>query len=289
MPVPVVVVGNVTVGGSGKTPLVLWLAQQLKGAGLQPGIISRGYGGMARETMEVRPDSDPRLAGDEPVLLARNSACPVWVGLDRVAAAHALLAARPACDVLISDDGLQHYRLARQVEIAVVDGERRFGNGFLLPAGPLREGPSRLAKVDAVVVNGGSGAAPQGIQPVFTMQLAGNVFYNLAEPSRCVQADFFVGQVLHAVAGIAHPGRFFDYLRGLGLSVSEHPFPDHHPFTANDLNFSGQVLMTEKDGVKCTGFAQENCWALAVEAEVSANLAQLVADKVRECNGQQTA
>ena len=282
LPVPVVVVGNITVGGSGKTPLVLWLAEKLRRLGFQPGIISRGYGGKNCAQMEVMPGSDPLSVGDEPVLLAKRSDCPVWVGRDRAEAARALLKAHPACDLILSDDGLQHYRLFRNVEIAVVDGERRFGNGYLLPAGPLREPVARLSGVDAVVVNGGSGEIPQCSRAGFAMRLAGAEFYNLADPTQRAKPQDFVGQVLHAVAGIGNPARFFAHLRSLGLAVSEHPFPDHHAFQPQELDFPGRVLMTEKDGVKCARFAKDNCWVLAVEAEVGEYLARLVAEKVRK-------
>lgn len=283
--IPVVVVGNITVGGSGKTPLVLWLAENLRRLGFQPGIISRGYGGENCGQTEVMSGSDPLLVGDEPVLLAKRSGCPVWVGRNRAEAARALLKAYPACNLILSDDGLQHYRLARDVEIVVVDGERKFGNGFPLPAGPLREPVSRLASVDAVVVNGGSGGAPKGAKARFSMHLAGAEFYNLADPTQRVSPQHFAGQPVHAVAGIGYPTRFFEHLRSLGLAVSEHPFPDHHAFQPQELDFPGHVLMTEKDGVKCARFAKDNYWVLAVEAEVEEDLARLVAEKVRKSNG----
>lgn len=285
LPMPVVVVGNITVGGSGKTPLVIWLAENLRRLGFQPGIISRGYGGENCERMEVMSDSDPLLVGDEPVLLARRSGCPVWVGRNRAEAGRALLQAYPACNLIISDDGLQHYGLARDIEIVVVDGERRFGNGLLLPAGPLREPVARLSSVDAVVVHGGSGAIPNGAKAGFAMRLAGTEFYNLADPARRASPQDFVGQPVHAVAGIGCPMRFFEHLRSLGLEVSEHPFPDHHAFQPQELDFPGHVLMTEKDGVKCARFAKDNFWVLAVEAEVGKDLARLVAEKVRNCHG----
>lgn len=285
MSVPVVVVGNITVGGSGKTPLVLWLAENLRRLGFRPGIISRGYGGVSRSQMEVIPGSDPLVVGDEPVLLARRSGCPVWVGRNRAETARALLHAYPACNVILSDDGLQHYRLFRDVDIAVVDGERKFGNGFMLPAGPLREPVTRLASVDAVVMNSGGAEASNSTKAGFVMRLAGAEFYNLADPMQCAKPQDFVGQAVHAVAGIGNPARFFEHLRSLGLAVSEHPFPDHHAFQPQELDFPGQVLMTEKDGVKCAKFAKDNYWVLAVEAEVEEDLARLVAEKVRNSNG----
>jgi len=293
LPVPLVVVGNISVGGTGKTPLVLWLAKFLRAQGFRPGIVSRGYGGAAVGASAVDVGSDPRDVGDEPVLLARKSGCPVWVGRDRVAAAQALLNAHPECDVVLSDDGLQHYRLARDVEIVVVDGERGFGNGRLLPAGPLREPVARLGRMDAVVVNQREGTGtvdiPAGLR--FDMRLQGNLFYNLAQPERTVTAADFQGKKLHAVAGIGHPERFFEHLTALGLNFEPHAFPDHHPYRAGDLQYpsADAVLMTEKDGVKCAGFATERDWVLAVEAEVSPVLGEKIVKKIRNGHGPQTA
>jgi tetraacyldisaccharide 4'-kinase len=283
LPVPVIVVGNITAGGAGKTPLVLWLAEALKKRGLRPGIVSRGYGGRVTVPRPVRADSDPETAGDEPVLLARRSGCPVWVGRDRVAAAQALLAAHLDCNVIISDDGLQHYRLARDVEIAVVDGVRRFGNGLLLPAGPLREGTWRLAVVDAVVVNGGAAAA--GRDKEYNMRLVGAEFYNLKRPDQRAQPADFQGKRLHAVAGIGHPQRFFDHLASLGLNAAVHPFRDHHRFRLRDLTYpdADAVLMTEKDAVKCAALiGADNCWVLAVQAEVDPALEEKILEKLKE-------
>ena len=283
--VPVVVVGNIGVGGNGKTPLVLWLAQFLSERGFRPGIVSRGYGSAASAPRAVTPLDDPAQSGDEPLLLARRSGCPVWVGRDRVAAAQALLGAEPQCDVLLCDDGLQHYRLRRDAEIAVVDGTRGFGNGWLLPAGPLREGVGRLNSVDAVVVNG------TGTLNGYAMTLVGATLRNLAEPTLTAGADDFREKKLHAVAGIGNPQRFFDHLRRLGLNVEEHPFPDHHRFRPEELDFpdADAVLMTEKDAVKCAAFAAANCWMLAVEAQVDAALGDRILEKLREKNGRQTA
>ncbi|MBI5436052.1 MAG: tetraacyldisaccharide 4'-kinase [Nitrosomonadales bacterium] len=285
LPVPVIVVGNITVGGSGKTPLTLWLAQQLLDNGWHPGIISRGYASKAASPQAVHPSSDPDAAGDEAVLMAQRKLCPVWFGRDRVAAARGLLRAHPECDVLLSDDGLQHYRLQRDVEIVVVDGIRRFGNGFLLPAGPLRELPSRLAEADAVVVNGGTSVAGE-----YAMQLHGARFYNLLNPNTPAYAADFHGQHLHAIAGIGHPQRFFAHLNHLGLVVQAHPFPDHHRYTPNDLAYANAdaVLMTEKDAVKCTAFATKKYWALRVDAQVDPSLTQHILERIAP-NGRQTA
>lgn len=282
--VPVVVVGNVTVGGTGKTPLVLWLAERLHLAGHRPGIISRGYGGHAVGPRAVDPESDPAEVGDEPLLLARRSGCPMWVGRDRVAAGRALLAAHPECGILISDDGLQHYRLARDVEIVVMD-ERGIGNGWLLPAGPLREPAARVAAADAIVINGGALCiAPPACRArrMFAMELRGHALRSLHEPQRCVPPEAFAGKRVHAVAGIGNPQRFFDLLAALGLDIIAHPFPDHHRFTATDLAFDDcdALLMTEKDAVKCAPFAPPETWVLPVAAEVSPDLLAVILEKV---------
>lgn len=276
LPVPVIVSGNITAGGTGKTPLALWLAAMLRARGYTPGIICRGYGGRSRAPQRVLPDSDPYELGDEAVLLARRSGCEVWAAADRVAAGRSLLAgARPACDVLISDDGLQHYALERDLEICVVDAVRGFGNGWLLPAGPLRELSSRLATVDAIVIHAGEkGASHSSLGsmatdiPRFTMRLEGSEFRNLRDPARRVGPGYFRGRRVHAIAGIGHPDRFFSHLRALGIDFAAHPRPDHHPFTASDLAFAGAdaVLMTEKDAVKCRRFAADSHWELAVDA-----------------------
>ncbi len=288
--VPVIVVGNISVGGTGKTPLVLWLANFLRQQGRRPGIISRGYGGSAASPAEVGADSDPAVVGDEPLLLARKSGCPVWVGRDRVAAAEALLRAHPECDVLVSDDGLQHYRLGRDVEIAVVDGERGFGNGLPLPAGPLRESVSRLDSVDAVVVNGGGRNAGVPAKNTFDMLLAGRLFYNLRNPAQRIEPSDLRGK-LHAVAGIGNPRRFFDLLRGSGLDFEAHAFPDHCAYRAQDLDYADAdaILMTEKDAVKCAGFADERFWVLAVEAVLAPGFGELILQKLRKNNGRQAA
>jgi len=265
--IPVVVVGNITAGGSGKTPVVLWIARHLAAQGWRPGIVSRGYGGRIASRrdppVEVHVSSDPEMVGDEPLLLARRSGCPVWVGADRVAACRALRTHHPECDVLVLDDGLQHYRLARDVEVAVVDA-RGFGNGHLFPAGPLREPVSRLASVDAVVCNGDSGV--QG----YPMRLEGAAFVRLAGGA-AVAAPALGSARVHAVAGIGDPPRFFRHLESLGLEVVPHPFPDHHPFVEADLEFGDglPVVMTEKDAVKCAGWAgRPHLWVLPVAAQI---------------------
>ncbi|MDY0013541.1 MAG: tetraacyldisaccharide 4'-kinase [Rhodocyclaceae bacterium] len=272
--VPVVVVGNLAAGGSGKTPVVAWLVEVLRRAGYQPGIVSRGYGGQVAGTALVGPRDDPARCGDEPVLLASLTGCPVAVGADRPAAARLLLASHPGCDVIISDDGLQHYRLGREVEIAVVD-EVVLGNQLPLPAGPLREPLRRLAEVDLVIANGPLSAA-LGAQaatvPVRSMTLRGEEFLNLAVPERRVGAAAFAGRRVHGVAGIGRPERFFQQLESMGLTVERHPFPDHHPFRPEDLAFApGEPkILTAKDGVKCARFATPDLWVFPVRAEIGA-------------------
>jgi tetraacyldisaccharide 4'-kinase len=279
--VPVIVVGNITVGGTGKTPLVLWLAGLLRRHGMKPGIVSRGYGGRIREPRKVCGDADPADFGDEPVLIARRSGCPVWVGADRAAAAAALLAAAPDCDVVISDDGLQHYALQRDVELALIDGARGLGNRLLLPAGPLREPPSRLDVVDAIVVNG-PGAVPRTSAPVYTMTLNGAEFRNVVDPARIAAASHFAGKRVLAVAAIGNPARFFDHLGALRVEFETRSFPDHHAYTPADFADvdADAVVMTEKDAVKCTAFARDTWWVLPVEAEPEAGLGELVLGKL---------
>lgn len=267
--VPVIMVGNITVGGTGKTPLTLALAQQLIERGKHPLIVSRGHGSDSGQPRSVAPDSDARFAGDEPLLMARRNLCPVWVGKDRAAAAQAALRANPHCDVVLCDDGLQHYRLRRDMEIAVIDGDRRFGNGLLLPAGPLREPLSRLQTVDAVVVNGGEIIAGQ-----HAMHLSGEVFYKLLDPASHMTAANLSQLRCHAVAGIGNPQRYFRHLESLGIVFTPHPFPDHHPYCAADLAFADcdAILLTEKDAVKCAAFADERYWVLRVDARIDSAL-----------------
>lgn len=284
LPVPVVVIGNISVGGTGKTPLTLALARQLTDAGHHPVIVSRGFGGTLVQ-QPVISSSTADQVGDEPLLMARRGICPVWVGRDRVATAKLALQACPQCDVVLCDDGLQHYRLQRDMEICVIDGVRRFGNGYLLPAGPLREPVSRLKTVDAVVVNGGEVASGQ-----YAMQLSGEIFYNLNNPGMTARACDFQGLRLHAVAGIGHPQRFFDQLKSLGLTVTPHAFADHHPYKAFDLSFDqcDALLLTEKDAVKCAAFADEKCWVLRVDAQIDPALTAQLLRKIA-INGRKTA
>lgn len=262
--VPVIVVGNIAVGGVGKTPIVLALAQLLQGAGLRPGIVTRGYKSEARGTREVGPEDDPTLVGDEALLLSRNGGCPVWLGADRVAAAKALVAAHPDTDVILSDDGLQHYRLARAIEIAVIDGRYGCGNKRLLPAGPLREPMRRLHSVDYVLKNGVATAE-------YSVEIVGECFYNVANPFRTTTAEAFRDRSVVAIAGIANPQRFFDRLRMLKIRFQSYAFPDHWGFAEEDLEFgeADAIIMTEKDAVKCADFASEKCWYLKIEARLN--------------------
>ena len=261
--VPVIIVGNLSVGGTGKTPVVSAIARRLRDCGWKPGIVSRGYGGRAdRWPQAVSSSSSWELVGDEPVMLARQTGCPLVVGPDRAEAVRELLASAE-CDLVIADDGLQHLALGRDVEIVVVDIDRGFGNGFCLPAGPLREPVSRLNKVDFVVYNGST--VGRGVQ----CELLGDMAINLANPGESKPITGFGHRIVHAVAGIGNPARFFTYLKDLGLNIEEHAFPDHHRFSAGDLGFSAEtILMTEKDAIKCLGFATARMWYLPVEAKL---------------------
>jgi tetraacyldisaccharide 4'-kinase len=277
---PVIVVGNLSVGGTGKTPLVCWLVQALAARGFKVGIVTRGYGGAVRAARLLRMSDDAESIGDEPLLLSRRTAAPVAVGRDRAAAAQLLIAA--GCDVIVSDDGLQHYGLKRNCELVVIDGERRFGNGRLLPAGPLREGRERLRGVAAIVVNGGAAPRePLGDAPVIAMQLEGQVAHALAgDQRRTLQS--FAGESVHAVAGIGNPQRFFDLLEAHGINVLPHPLPDHARLSARDIRFGDghPVLMTEKDAVKCAGFAGPEHWYVPVSAHFVPDAAAQLLDRV---------
>ncbi len=268
--IPVVVVGNLTAGGSGKTPLVLRIAEILREQHWKPGIVSRGYlggasaaGGGAQQPRAATIASDPADVGDEPILLARRSGCPVWVAPERVQACLALRAQHPDCNVIIADDGLQHYALRRDLEICVVEA-RSMGNGFLQPAGPLREPRSRLRSVDAVVSHGKSDV--QG----YPMTLEGDKLVRFTDARDVRAAKSFSGQRVHAVAGIGDPRRFFLQLARFGLKVVPHAFPDHHAFAAGDFEFGDgdPVVMTEKDAVKCKRFAQAHFWVFPVSASL---------------------
>lgn len=266
LPVPVIMVGNLTVGGSGKTPLVLALIEALRERGWRPGVISRGYRGTATAPMRVGRDSTPDEVGDEPCLIHRRSSVPVAVARKRIEAGRLLLGdGTNGIDVLIADDGLQHVALARDIEIAVIDGERRFGNARLLPAGPLREPLARLATLAFRVCNGGAPEADE-----IPMHLVGDAVVALVDPASRQTLAAFAGQRAHAVAGIGNPSRFFDRLRAAGIDVIAHPFPDHHAYVAADIEFDDDlpVLMTEKDAIKCRPFATARHHAVVVDAHL---------------------
>ncbi|MGD2127785.1 MAG: tetraacyldisaccharide 4'-kinase [Lysobacterales bacterium] len=264
-PACVIVVGNITVGGSGKTPLVIRLCQVLREAGFRPGVVSRGYGRKGRGLRLVSPASDPGTVGDEPLLIARRAGVPVVVSSDRCEAARVLV--RKGVNVVVSDDGLQHYRLPRDIEICVVDGSRGFGNGRLLPAGPLRESLKRLEHVDHVVVNGDPQALPDGVEAI-GMNLAAGVLRSL-NGTQSWRLSQFSGCRVNAVAGIANPDRFFSLLSQSRIKAIEYPFPDHHVYSSGDfepMDHDLPILMTEKDAVKCVALDLDNAWVLSVDA-----------------------
>jgi tetraacyldisaccharide 4'-kinase len=272
---PVIVVGNLSVGGTGKTPLVCWLVAQLADRGLKPGVVTRGYGGSGRGARLVEPTDDPHVVGDESILLARRTNVPVAVGRDRRAASQLLISA--GCNVVVSDDGLQHYALARDCEIVVIDADRRFGNRRLLPAGPLRESPARLRGVDAIVLNGGgndNSAAPNaGMSlPTPPMRMRLEAIFAIELKHRTSKAlREFAGHSVHAIAAIGNPQRFFDMLRSRAIDVVPHPLPDHAHLRAEDIFFADDraVLMTEKDAVKCADIAGPQHWYVPVRAVFS--------------------
>ena len=287
LPVPVIVIGNITVGGTGKTPLILWLVAFLAKKGMHVGVVSRGYGRRSHGLISVNSEMSAENCGDEPWLIHQNTGCPVVVGANRVAAANRLLELDPDVQVILSDDGLQHYRLGRDVEVLVVDGERRFGNNLLLPAGPLREPASRISSVDAVVVNGKKAYLLH--EQTYCMQLEGDLFYNLLLPEHKVSVLGFKGKSLHAVAGIGNPQRFFRTLTEKGLCVIPHVFPDHYDYKVEDFEqFEGEIIMTEKDAVKCRRFADERYWVFPVQARISTAFGQFILNKIKAIHGSKT-
>ncbi|MFG0720733.1 tetraacyldisaccharide 4'-kinase [Pseudomonas sp. GLN_6] len=267
-PVPVVVVGNITVGGTGKTPMILWLIEHCRRQGLRVGVVSRGYGAQPPQLpWRVQADQLASVAGDEPLLIVQRSGVPLMIDPDRSRAVAALLAVEPL-DLILSDDGLQHYRLARDLELVLIDAARGLGNRHCLPAGPLREPAERLQSVDALLYNGASSDPQEGYG--FTLQP--RTLVNLRSGEQQPLSHFPAGQALHAVAGIGNPQRFFNTLEGLHWRPVAHAFADHAPYSAELLSFSQAlpVLMTEKDAVKCRAFAADDWWYLAVDAEPSA-------------------
>jgi tetraacyldisaccharide 4'-kinase len=274
--VPVIVVGNITAGGTGKTPVTIWLSGELRDRGFSPGIVSRGYGGSKSSTsMRVDSASDPDLVGDEPVLLAQRTGCPIVVDANRVRATQMLVA--DGVDVIIADDGLQHYRLERTYEICVIDGSRGLGNRFLLPAGPLRETIERLSEVDQVLINGRLGEKSERLTVVEQNAIE---FELVATDVRRLNGSLtrpiagFAGTTVHAVAAIGNPRRFFDMLRSHGMQVIEHAFRDHARLTDGDLHFGDdfEVLMTEKDAVKFQRVSSDKFWAVRVDLKIDALL-----------------
>jgi tetraacyldisaccharide 4'-kinase len=292
LPVPVIVVGNITAGGTGKSPLTAWLVAELAAAGWRPVILSRGYGGDAGNyPLEVTAGTSPDEAGDEPVMLALSTGCPVVVDPQRRRAAdHALK--NNLGDLLICDDGLQHYKLPRDLELSVFDGQRGIGNGALIPVGPLREPASRLASVDFVIVND-KARSEQALENFAGIDHPA-IYSMVLEPATLVQlqtgatrpVEYLEGKQVKAVAGIGNPARFFDTLRTLGAVVTEAAFPDHHRFRPEDLAAGdGElIVMTAKDAVKCRDFAPENAWSLVVEASLPDHFRQAFLARVRQCS-----
>lgn len=281
---PVIVIGNITVGGTGKTPLTIALARFLSEKKLQPGIIIRGYKGCVKKPEIVFAHSDPRQVGDEALLLARRSNCPVVVCPDRVAAANFLLQ-KTRCNVILSDDGLQHFALGRKLEIAVIDGTLGFGNGMLLPAGPLREPISRLQTVDFCVINQPENVPHKSTNISYAMSFYFNDLINIKQKNAINMDTFQRTKKIHAVAGIGNPSRFFNLIRMQGLSIIEHEFPDHHVFVPEDFDFLKHdewVIMTEKDAVKCEVFADERYWYLPINAKLPDEFFKAVFNSLQE-------
>lgn len=284
--VPVVVVGNIVAGGSGKTPLVIAIIERLRAAGWTPGVASRGHGRNDAATARwVEAGSHATQVGDEPLLIARRTGVKVRVDRDRVAAANALAAA--GCDVVVCDDGLQHYRLARDIEIDVQDARRRYGNGRLLPAGPLREPIERVADCTFRVVNAGTAGEAEAQQASafgeWPMRLSAACVRPL-HGGRVQPLSAFAGQRVHAVAGIGDPERFFATLRDAGVAVVPHAFADHHAYVPEDFAFASPlpILMTEKDAVKCTAFADARMHAVPVDAQLPAAFWVALLDRLPE-------
>lgn len=275
-PVPVVIVGNITVGGTGKTPFVIWLANFLKEQGYRPGIVSRGVGGKKQHAVScVSINSSVKEVGDEALLLAKHSNCPVVLGINRVTAVKKLLQ-QYACDIVISDDGLQHYALKRDLEIVLVDGSRGMGNACLLPAGPLREPVSRLKQVDFVITHYLS------ILDKNSMTLVAGDLVSVSQSSRTQAISSLINTKVHAVAGIGNPDRFFQALTNAQLDIIPHVFPDHYQYNAHDLDFQDDlpIIMTEKDAIKCLNFATDKYWYWPVTAKLHPELAQAILTKI---------
>ena len=278
--IPVIVVGNITSGGTGKTPLIIYLANELKKNGYRPGIISRGYGSKTEGVMEVSQKSDVAEAGDEPMLIQKHTHLPVFVSKDRVLAAKALVKKYAKTDVILSDDGIQHYRLRRDLEVLVIDGTRKFGNGYLLPAGPLREFRSKLKTVDAIVCN-----HKKVIDGSYLMKYKGHFLINL-KTNKKIHLNNLSLKNIHAIAGIGNPDRFFDYLKTYNILFSSSVFQDHYKFSKKDFRDMNDknIIMTEKDAVKCQKFSRNNFWYLPVIAEVDSKFTNVILKKLRYIN-----
>ena len=264
-PVPVIVIGNIVVGGSGKTPLLLSLCEYIQKKGFKPGVVSRGYGGSVNGVKQVQQVDLADVVGDEPLMIFQRTKLPVVVGADRVAAIDYLLK-NNECDIVLSDDGMQHYRMQRDLEIAVIDADRGFGNGFCLPAGPLRERVSRLQQVDIIAYNGiSSDKCSYSLQIVSLKKLN-------SDESRTLES--FTQKPVHAIAGIGNPQRFFRQLRQNGIEIIEHAFPDHHSYRQQDFSdwSEGCIIMTEKDAVKCGQLTLTDAWVVRAEAVFSGKL-----------------
>ncbi len=291
--VPLIVVGNISVGGTGKTPLLLYVADYLLEKGMSPGIISRGYGGNAETyPLDVDESTPVSSCGDEPYLIAEHTSCPVVVDPDRSRALEFMLKNHDV-DIVLSDDGMQHYNLRRDIEIAVVDGQRLFGNGFCLPAGPLREPVSRLKEVDFIVINGEPVTAHSALESGYVLSLKPRSLVNLCsgEQRPFGGAPFNMGNRIQAVSALGNPQRFYELLEKLPYGLDTHSFPDHHGFTEEDFESAGidthqPVVMTEKDAVKCRSFAKNNFWYLSVEVEVQEPFADKLWQQLENIKGE---
>lgn len=278
---PLIVVGNITVGGTGKSPMIIHLTELLHSQGLNVGIVSRGYGGKAQDVPQLVFNASSAIeVGDEPLMIARRTGACVCVHPNRALAVNHLLE-HCEVDVVLSDDGLQHYGMYRDLEIVMIDGQRLFGNGFCIPAGPMREGLERLEKVDRIVVNGHPRLQLPQLDSADTMQLVAHRLYNLQDPNQFTDLSQLQGRTIHAVAGLGNPQRFFNTLENSGLRIVKHAFGDHHHFSAEDFEFEASlIIMTEKDAVKCDAFARSNMWVLPVDALISSEFDEWFSNEV---------
>jgi len=280
LPCPVIIVGNITVGGTGKTPLTIYLVKLLEKAGYKPAIITRGYGGSAAQWPQtVTANSDPNLVGDEAVLMATRTDVPVYAGANRLASIQQLLK-ETDCDVIISDDGMQHYKLPRDIQIAVIDATRMLGNGYCLPAGPLREPESRLDNCDFIVLNGG---LKTNNKSGLSMKLFGDVLVNL-KTAKEIPLSKLCDHSVNAITGIGNPQRFYKTLEQGGLRLHQYSFPDHHQFTTADFQVNNDLdfVMTEKDAVKCKSFATDKFWYLPVSATLDNKFDSGLLEKLKD-------